>query len=539
MKKTKGTAVLIAVIMLIASLSAAAIGCGKTERAADEIIIGTTASIERAVRDEYAYDMLSSGVSEMPLIAKSSEGVYSPLLASYSTEDSKNLTFTITEGLKWSDGVPVTAEDIVFSLIYEETEDAPAFTSGEAKGRYERYMISEDKTQVTLELASPNVKALDAMTTLRVRPKHIYENKTKQELTETDARVTCGPYVLDSFNKASNTLTFVINEHYPKTPNFNKITYRIFGSDEVMYTALGHGDLDFVWNYSSSVPRSYQTALGKNDKVTLDSVTASNCPSVLVFNNARGLFSDKNLRLAVSYALDYDAFKEYFGSPYAATPNRSFAPPSLTGYKKTDALATNLDKAAECMLSAGYVKKGNYWEKSGEKAEFALTVNAGKEAHVGYAEYVKTQLERLGISVALDSVDSTAYNVKTSNKFATEQGSGVVTMQAAIMGFTAYGMSNLGDMYIDGNHTVQGGAQVFSETLTAIRGELSSAKTLDEYTAAASRLQDFYAEEIPAIALFWDSVIIARASNLEGIVIDVTFGLNNVNQWFSMTKQQV
>lgn len=537
MKKTKGAAVLFAAIMLFA-LCSAVFGCGKTQRAADEIVIGTTASIERAVRDEYAYDMLSSGVSEMPLIAKSSEGVYSPLLASFSTEDSQSYTLTVAEGLKWSDGEPVTAEDIVFSLICEETQDNPAFSSGEKKGAYESYAISEDKTKVTLLLASPNVKALDAMTTLRVRPKHIYENKTKESITEAGARVTCGPYVLNSFNRAANTLTFVVNEYYPETPNFSKITYRIFGGDEVMYTALSHGDLDFVWNYSQSVPLSYQTALSKNASITLDSVTASNCPSVLVFNNARGLFADKNLRKAVSYALDYEAFKEYFGSPYAASPNRSFAPPSLVGYKRTKELETDLDKAAECMRDAGYVKSGSYWVKDGERAEFALTVNAGKEAHVGYAEYVKTQLERFGISVALDSVDSTAYNVKTSNKFAAEQGSGIVTMQAAIMGFTAYGMSNLGDMYIDGNHAVQGGAQVFSETLTAIRGDMSSAKTLDAYTAAAGRLQDFYAEETPAIALFWDSLIIARASNLEGVVIDGTFGLNNVNLWFSMTKKQ-
>ncbi len=525
MKKLLCSAMLgILIVLAICSLCA----CVPESGDSNTIVVGTTASIEKAIRDEYNFDMLASGVSEMPLVAKSTTGEYSALVATYQSEDSKVWTYTIVDGLTWSDGVSVTADDIVYSLQYEEKMGGEgSFT--------EDYTISNDGKSVTLTLQSANVKALDEMTTFRIRPKHVYEGKT--EVTEEEARITCGPYKLDSFNKEAGTITFVENEYYPTKPNIEKVVYKLFGNQELMYAALINGELDFVWNYSNGVSSTYQTLLGNVSNITLESVTATNCPAVLVFNNKTGLFSDKNLRFAVSYALDYQQFKEYFGSAYAETPNRSFAPSSLVGYTATEKLETSEEKAAQYMTAAGYTKGETWWEKDGQIAEFTLTVNASKDAHVSYSEFVKTQLENFGIKVNLDTVNAATYNTKTSNKFATENGNGTITMEAAIMGYTAYGMKNFGDMYIDGTHTVQGGAQVFSDELTEIRNRLNNAATLEQYQQAAADLQNFYAQETPAIALYWDSMIYARSSKLNNIVMDATFGMNNIKTWFSITKE--
>ena len=53
----------------------------------DTLTVGTTASIETAVFGEYNFDMLASGVSELPLVYQDTKGEYHPLLAAYSTED--------------------------------------------------------------------------------------------------------------------------------------------------------------------------------------------------------------------------------------------------------------------------------------------------------------------------------------------------------------------------------------------------------------------------------------------------------------------
>ena len=369
----------------------------------EQLTIGTMAVIETATFGEYNYDMLAAGVSELPLVRQDAEGNYHPLLASYETEDSVTWVYTIEPGMIWSDGKPVTAADILFTLQYDDANGSANFVSQtDADGKvteakYASYELSDDELSIALTLNTPNVRELSNMTSFRVMPKHIYEGK--ESVTDDEARVTCGPYVLDSFNKEAGTLTFVPNLYYPQTPNVGKIVYRLFGNEDTMYLALQSGDLDMTWSYSAGVSGSYQDVLAASDTLTLESVAAANAPAVLAFNNANGPFADENLRLAVSYALDYDSFRTVFGSAYAVNPNRGFVPPVTVGYKETEALGQDLDKAAQCMADAGYTEKnadGFYVNDSGKVCAFTLTCNAGKEAHVGYAELVKTQLEQIG-----------------------------------------------------------------------------------------------------------------------------------------------
>lgn len=511
--------------------------------AIDTLTVGTTASIETAVFGEYNFDMLASGVSELPLVYQDTKGEYHPLLATYATEDAATWTYTIQDGMTWSDGAPVTAEDILFTLQYDQANGSANFEAqtGEdgkvTEAKYTGYTLSDDKMSISLTLASPNVRELSNMTSFRIMPKHVYEDK--DTVTEAEGRITCGPYVLESFNKEAGTITFAVNEYYPQKPNVEKIVYQLFGNEDTMYLALQQGDIDMVWAYSTGVAGTYQDVLSTDTNVSLVNVAAANAPAVLAFNNAKGLFSDENLRQAVSYALNYEEFKTYFGSAYAEIPNRGFVPSTTVGYTDTEKLTTDTAKADEYMKAAGYTEKnadGFYVNADGAAAAFTLTVNAAKETHVGYAEMIKTQLEAFGIQVNLDAVDKDAYNAKTSNKFSENN----ITMEAAIYGYTVAGMgmgNGLGSIYVDGNHAVQGGCQVFDEAFSSILDELKAAKTIEEYYTGAAKLQDYYAAHMPLIALYWDNMMLAYSSKLDNVTVDAVFGLNNVNNWFSITKK--
>ena len=508
-----------------------------------QITIGTTSVIETATREEYAYDMLASGVSEIPLVYQDTRGNYHPLIATYETADATTWTYTIIEGMTWSDGTPVTAEDILFSLQYADANGSANLvdqTDSEGKttaAKYAAYALSEDKMSISLTLAAPNVRELSNMTSFRPMPKHIYEGK--DTMTEAEMRIGCGPYMFESFNKEAGTISFVINPYYPQTPNVEKIVYRIFSNEDTMYMALQSGDIDMTWNYSMGVASTYVDVLAAMENVTMESVAAANVPAVLAFNNEKGPFTDKNLRKAVAAALDYEAFKLYFGSAYAQTPNQGFVPTTTVGYKETAVSVTDQAKAEQYLAAAGYTEKnkdGFYVDSEGKVLGFTLTVNSGKSAHVGYAELVKTNLEAVGIQVTLEALDSASYNAKTSNKFSENN----ITMEAAIFGYTAAGMgmmNGLASIYVDGTHAVQGGAQVYDPAFQSIIAEMADAKTIDEYTEAAGKLQDFYAKETPLIALYWDNMMYAYSSAYENITIDYTFGLNNAANWFTVTKK--
>ena len=542
----KGISVVLALVLFCSLFTA----CGKSETPSApvenaspypiaQLTVGTTMAIEKAIREEYNYDMLASSTTELPLVRQDVSGHYLPLLCDFSTEDSISWTYTVRDGMKWDDGETLTAEDILFTLQYEDAAGTANFndkTDSEGKlspAKYGGYTLSEDKRSITLTLSEPNVREPGNMVYFRVMPRHIYEGK--DSVSEAEARIGCGPYKFESFNKEAGTVSFAANENYPVQPHVGRIVFRIFGSEDTMYMALRSGDIDLVWNYSAGVSANYADVLGES--VSLMSVSAANVPAVLGFNNAKGFFVDENLRHAVSCALDYQQFKTLFGSAHAALPRRGFVPATTLGYADTSELTQDLAFAESCMKAAGYTKNAKgFYEKDGSEASFTLSCNAEKETHAGCAELIKTQLESFGIHVELDSLDKDSYNAKTSNKFSGNN----VAMEAAIYGFTAAGMgmgSGLGTIYVDGSHAVQGGCQVFDEDFVQAKKALDEAANIEEYYAAAVMVQTYYAEHCPLLALYWDNLLYAYSSKLDGLSADALFGLNNAENWLNVVRK--
>ena len=179
----------------------------------EQFTVGTTAAIETATFGEYHFDMLASGVSELPLVWQDAEGNYHPLLASYETADSITWVYTIEPGMTWSDGEPVTAEDILFTLEYDDANGSANFVSQTdedgkvTEAKYASYELSSDAMSISLTLSSANVRELSNMTSFRVMPKHVYEGK--DSVTEAEARVTCVklPHVLKAARSPSGRRT--------------------------------------------------------------------------------------------------------------------------------------------------------------------------------------------------------------------------------------------------------------------------------------------------------------------------------------------
>ncbi len=113
-------------------------------------------------------------------------------------------------------------------------------------------------------------------------------------------------------------------------------------------------------------------------------------------------------------------------------------------------------------------------------------------------------------------------------------------MEAAIYGYTSAGMgmgNGLGSIYVDGNHPVQGGCQVFDEEFQNILAEVKASKNIEDYYTAAAKIQDYYAAHTPLVALYWDNMMLAYSSKLDNVTVDAVFGLNNANTWFTITQK--
>lgn len=520
-------------------------GCDNNKEEEKVIYIGTTMSIENAIRGEYNYDVLSSGCSEIPLIYQNDKGTYEPLLANFSTQDSKSWTYTILDNMKWSDGVDVSANDILFTLNYfdkyDNTHYLNDYTYVDKDGNtyidektYESYVISNDNKSITLTLKETNVRDLSNMTTFRIMPKHIYENKDVNELSIEDKRVTCGPYLLESFDKSSNTLTYIVNEYYPNKPSIDKLVYKIFSNEDTMYSALRNKDLDTTWIYSKGVGSTYLNGLNKLDYLSKKEISTTAVNGVLMFNTKSEVFSNLNIRKAISYALNYDLFKSIFGGENARVANKGFAPESCIGYKDTEKLENNISKANELLISIGYIKEDKFYKKDGKTLGFELIIKSNKSDQIRMGELVKAQLEEFGIEVTLTTLSNSDFNSKISNKFSNNN----VNFEACINGFTQAGMNmgnGLGSIYVDKNHIVQGGCQVDDVEFINILNEMNNASNLEKYAESAANLQNYYVNNVPMIALYWDNNTYFYNNRLNNIKLDANFGINNVTNWLNIT----
>ena len=297
--------------------------------------------------------------------------------------------------------------------------------------------------------------------------------------------------------------------------------------------ALLNGDIAFTAIYNSGVSSAYLDILAQSESLSIISEEYENVPLALSFNVQK--ISSKELRNAISYALDYEELSKYIGGVNAKVANRGFVPSSTVGYVETPKLTRDLAKADELMKMAGYEKVDGYYTKDDKILELTLTYRLDKSIQYSGAELIKNQLEAFGIKINLDGLDSASYNVKTSNKFSDNN----ISFELALFGYTANGMgmgAGLGTIYVDKNHSVQGGCQVDDDVFKAALVKLESARNINEYYEGAKLMQQYYQEYIPFISLYHDGISYAVSNKYSGYVVDSNFGINNVNTFLALKR---
>lgn len=518
--------------------------------------LGTAAEILTATREEYNYDILSASLTQMSPVYLGNDGQYTPGLFTFDVKDAKVFTYSVQKGAKWDDGEEVTAEDFLFTLNYADKKESKNYlhdVTTQKNGKttvtarkYESAIVSKDKKTFTLTLASPDVRELSNIATIRILPKHIYEkyeDAKEAVIPEKESRVGCGAYSFVSFSSSANKIVFAArDDFFMGTPKAKRVEVELFENETAAVRSLSEGEIDGIYKYSKGLEATAVASLKSNDNVSIISYATTSCPGVLTFNTKSAAFSDLSIREAVSYALDYSAFAKAFGSEFSVTPERSFVPSSTVGYVKTPELRKNLDKVNEILVSKGYAKDSEgFYEKEGRRLSFPLTYNSGKANFVRMAGLVKTELEEAGIEVTLDGEETSAYNAKVSHKFyqeALSSNPSAEFMTAALYGYTAAGMSmlgGLGNIYVDNAHPVQGGAQVDDAEFITARDGIRNAGTVEAYASSAKAMQEFYAAKLPVISLYNDSLLTATNKKFSSFHIDANWGIYNYATWTSLS----
>lgn len=378
-----------------------------------------------------------SGIFYEPLATIDNEGSIYPILASEVptaengglAEDGTSVTWKLREGVTWHDGIPFTAEDVVFTFNYVTNPDVASTSVND----YQAIKSVEALDDYTVEITfnSPNPAWFVPFTGLNgmILPEHIfkdYAGSNSREAPANTAPIGTGPYVVKNFIP-QETLEL---EAYPGywqagKPYIKNVTLKDFGQQETTISAVlqtGEADLlagvNIEWKILQEMLKSGKGNVALNvgscverillnwaDPNIADPVTGERAS----INNPHPIFSDIAVRKAVYIAIDRETIaNELYGPKGVPTCNVLVFP---TKYSSPNTSCDyNLQEAASILDEAGWVDgdSDGIREKDGVKLKvvFQTQTNAIRQQT---QQIVKQALESIGFSVELTNIDGKSF----------------------------------------------------------------------------------------------------------------------------------
>ncbi|MBN8635811.1 MAG: peptide ABC transporter substrate-binding protein [Anaerolineae bacterium] len=336
------------------------------------------------------------------------------------SEDYMTYTIHLKEGLMWSDGTPLTSDDLVFT--YQMLEDpANNMLQGASIAEAVESVEAIDATTFTLTFNSPkpfpeDIAGSPGLST--ILPAHIfrpvYEAEGSIEFAEEnqDPTVFSGAYTLTEWRRGEQ-MTFEVNPNYALgAPSIGRIVLRFFPDTETQYAALQAGQLDFVPNISEGdKPR-----VGEFEGVQLVTVFGGYIESLWL--NLRTeehpraghpALQDVRVRQAIRFALDRQAISDallagtvsptdsiYAGSPFE-DPNLGVTPHDIA-------------QANALLDAAGWVDSNNDGTRDKDGVELVLrysTTTAGWRNNI--QAVVQQQLAEVGVGTILEAYPASEF----------------------------------------------------------------------------------------------------------------------------------
>ena len=410
------------------------------------IVKGTPAS---GVRDFAIESLMARGLDEpFTLYGLIAETVEVP-------EDRSSVTFNLDPRAHFSDGQPITADDVIFSLELLREKGRPnhrTYFSKVAKSE----KLSDRSVRFTFDAAGDREIPL-IIALMPVLPKHA-TNADTFENTTLAPPIGSGPYRIGKIDPG-RSLTFVRDPNYwgrdlPVNRgrfNFDEIRFDYFRDGAVMFDAFKSGLID-LWpeedprrwanGYDFAAVRDGRVARREFDIGIPAGMTA------LVFNTRRQVFSDPRVREALIYLFDfewinrtlyaglYSRTQSYFersilaspGHPADARERALLAPfpdavktafmdgtyrfPSTDGSGRS---RENQERAFQLLQQAGYELRGGKLVNSASGRQLAFEILAISTAQEGLLLSFARDVERLGIKVNVRVVDSSQYQQRLTD----------------------------------------------------------------------------------------------------------------------------
>jgi peptide/nickel transport system substrate-binding protein len=484
------------------------------------------------------------------------------------SKDFKTVTWKIKSGVKWSDGSPLTADDVVFTAEYC-LDKATACSTGSNFGNIEKVEKVDDTTiKLTYKASNPNVYEAFTGSAGYILQKKQFGDCKGENANKSDPckaanlkPIGTGPFKVREF-KPGDVVTYDANENYrdyPAKPFFKEVIFKGGGdAPSAARAAFQTGDTDYAWNLQVEAAVLLQLVNAADAKAILATNGANNSERIVInFSNPDPKLGDKraepdqkhpalsdlNVRKALSMAIDRKTMAEQLYGPAGdptcelLTYEPFIKPEQIFGGRNK--CTADIEGANKLLDDAGW-KKGadGIREKGGVKLKFTYNTSTNTLRQKEQA-LVKEAWGKIGVDVELKNVSATVFfstdqgSPDTFGKFWNDvqmytNGSGSPDPTTYLCDFSSSEVANKANGW-KGSNNGRYQNKDYDALCDQLRSETDSAKRVD----IALKMNDILVQDVAVIPLVFRKSVSGISKDLKGISMNGGFDSEmwNIADW--------
>lgn len=354
----------------------------------------------------------ATGLMFLPLMELDADLNFEGMLAdSITTEDNKNFIVHIDDAATWSDGTPVTADDVVYTAlrlaspvigntammyyVFEGVGD-DGFVEEGAESIDGIQKVDDKTVQFTTKEEMPITTFENSYARyLLTLPKHVIEQYSEEELSTADwfnhPDVVSGPFIVTDFD-VDHYISYEANKDYWKgAPKIDKLNIKIVDGSQ-LYAGLQSGEIDITQQTMSDIPQEDYESVEALDNV--DVVYGSPVTNQSVFIQTKNV-PDVKVRQAMLYAIDRQQILEELLSGHGEIVDGFLSSASPFYDDSLTPVSYDPEKAKALLEEAG-------WDGS---QTIRFYVNSGDSTFVNAASIIAAEWAAVGIKAEIQTVD--------------------------------------------------------------------------------------------------------------------------------------
>lgn len=409
------------------------------------------------------------------------------------SEDGTSVTLKLKDGLKWHDGEPITADDVIFTMdVNADTNNGAGNTNvvilNDQPVKYEK--VDDLTVKITLPMASASYPAL--LGELTLIPEHVYGGNTSIVGAEANmSGIGSGPYKLREF-KQDQYLIFEKNEdYYMGAPDIDTVTFRIISDISAQEVALMNGEINLM--ELSSAPAVAKYSEDPNYTVVMYPEGRVN---YLAVNKFCETVQDPKVVEAVFAALDAQEIIDGAYGEGMAVPANTVLSNMTTFYDESvEGYSQDIEKAKQLAAETGI-----------EGSTMTLYFNSERAYMKESAQVIQQQLKNVGINLEVIPLESTGFFEKV---FGTDG-----DYEFYLNGYAAVGDP---DTVVAGMYDGTWGVNLaVSDELLGLWQEARSVFTEDERAAIYKEIQEKTKEEMSCYPIAYPNYVFVTTGNVKG-----------------------